>query len=77
VVLVGDGIPGRTPTSPSNGAVQWQRTLGEIVTTVAAAGLQILHLGEYAEPFWRMGGVSAAAWAGRLPNSFSLLARRA
>ncbi|MEU4690536.1 hypothetical protein [Actinoplanes sp. NPDC023714] len=41
--------------------------------TVAAAGLQR----EYAEPFWRMGGVSAAAWEGRLPNSFALLARRA
>jgi SAM-dependent methyltransferase len=64
-------------TFPASGAVQWQRTLGEIVTTVAAAGLQIMHLGEYAQPFWRMGGVSAAAWEGRLPNSFSLLARRA
>jgi SAM-dependent methyltransferase len=63
-------------TFPAGGAVEWQRTLGEIVTTVAAAGLHILHLGEYAEPFWRMGGVDAAAWAGRLPNAFSLLARR-
>ncbi|MEU6073866.1 class I SAM-dependent methyltransferase [Micromonospora sp. NPDC047074] len=64
-------------TFPAGGAVQWQRTLGEVVTTVAAAGLHILHLGEYADPFWRMGGVDAAAWAGRLPNSFALLARRA
>jgi SAM-dependent methyltransferase len=63
-------------TFPAGGAVQWQRTLGEIVTTVAAAGLHILHLGEYPEPFWRMGGVDAAAWAGHLPNSFALLARR-
>jgi SAM-dependent methyltransferase len=61
---------------PANGAVQWQWTLGEIVTTVAAAGLEVVHLGEYPEPFWRMGGVTAAAWNGRLPNAFSLLARR-
>nr|MDT0657209.1 class I SAM-dependent methyltransferase [Micromonospora sp. DSM 115978] len=61
---------------PGGGAVQWHRTLGEVVTTVAAAGLRILHLDEYAEPFWRPGGVSAAAWTGRLPNSFALLARR-
>ena len=40
-----------------------------------AAG-EIVSLTEYPEPFWRMGGVSAAAWDGRLPNSFALLARR-
>jgi SAM-dependent methyltransferase len=61
---------------PANGAVQWQHTLGEIVTTVAGAGLYIEHLAEYAEPFWRMGDVTAAAWKGRLPNAFSLLARK-
>lgn len=64
-------------TFPAGGAVQWQRTLGQIVTAVAAAGLRITHLEEYPEPFWRMGGVDAAAWAGRLPNSFAFLARRA
>ncbi|SHN38470.1 class I SAM-dependent methyltransferase [Cryptosporangium aurantiacum] len=63
-------------TYPANGAVQFQATLGRIVTAVAAAGLEIRHLAEYPEPFWRMGGVSAASWNGRLPNSFSLLARR-
>ncbi|MEV6488324.1 methyltransferase domain-containing protein [Actinoplanes sp. NPDC051633] len=61
---------------PANGAIQWQHTLGEIVTTLAAAGLRIEHLAEYPEPFWRMGGVTASAWNGRLPNAFSLLARR-
>lgn len=61
---------------PGRGAVEWQWTLGEIITAVAAAGMEILHLGEYPEPFWRAGGVSAAAWSGRLPNSFALLARR-
>jgi hypothetical protein len=30
----------------------------------------------YPEPFWRPGGVCAAAWGGQLPNSFALLARR-
>jgi len=63
-------------TFPARGAVEWQWTLGQVVSAVAAAGMEILHLGEYPEPFWRPGGVSAAAWSGRLPNSFALLARR-
>jgi SAM-dependent methyltransferase len=63
-------------TFPANGAVEWQWTLGQVVTTVIEAGLEIRHLGEYPEPFWRAGGVAAAAWSGRLPNTFSLLARR-
>ncbi|HEX7163221.1 MAG TPA: hypothetical protein VF223_18550 [Trebonia sp.] len=62
-------------TFPAHGAVQWQSTLGQVVAAVAAAGLQIVHLDEYAEPFWRMGGVEAAAWNGRLPNAYALLAR--
>jgi SAM-dependent methyltransferase len=63
-------------TFPANGAVEWQWTLGQIVTTLVEAGMEILHLGEYPEPFWRADGVAASAWEGRLPNSFSLLARR-
>jgi SAM-dependent methyltransferase len=63
-------------TFPARGAVEWQWSLGRVVTAVAAAGLQVVHLGEYPEPFWRPGDVSAAAWDGRLPNSFALLARR-
>jgi hypothetical protein len=46
------------------------------LAAVASAGLQIMHVGEHPEPFWRMGGVSAAAWNGCLPNTFSLLAKR-
>jgi SAM-dependent methyltransferase len=61
---------------PGNGAVEWQWTLGQIVTAVIGAGLEVRHPGEHPEPFWRMGGVTAAAWDGRLPNTFSLLARR-
>ncbi|MET8153495.1 class I SAM-dependent methyltransferase [Actinoplanes sp. NPDC049668] len=61
---------------PGNGAVEWQWTLGQMVDAVLGAGLELRHLGEYPEPFWRAGGVSAAAWNGRLPNSYSLLARK-
>jgi SAM-dependent methyltransferase len=61
-------------TFPGNGAVEWQWNLGQIITAAITAGMEILHVGEYAEPFWRAGGVAAAAWEGRLPNSFSLLA---
>jgi SAM-dependent methyltransferase len=61
---------------PAGGAVQVQHTLGGIVTALTAAGLRIHQLHEYAEPFWRMGGVTAAAWNGRLPNAYALLASR-
>jgi hypothetical protein len=43
---------------------------------VIEAGMELLSLGEYPAPFWRPGGVRAAAWDGRLPNSYSLLACR-
>jgi ubiquinone/menaquinone biosynthesis C-methylase UbiE len=61
---------------PGHGAVERQWSLGEIVTAVSGAGMEIQHLAEYAEPFWRPGDLRAAAWEGRLPNTFSLLARR-
>lgn len=61
---------------PARGATVWQHTLGEVVTAVIAAGLELLSLAEYPEPFWQPGGVHAAAWDGRLPNTYSLLARR-
>lgn len=63
-------------TFPGNGAVEWQWTLGQIVTAVVGAGMEIVHLAEYPEPFWRPGSTVAEAWNGRLPNTFSLLARR-
>jgi hypothetical protein len=65
-------------TFPGNGAREWQWTLGEIVTAVVRAGLQVRVLEEYAEPFWRpQDGTTAAAWDGRLPNAYALLAQRA
>jgi SAM-dependent methyltransferase len=64
-------------TFPGHGAVEWQWTLGEIVNALVAAGLQLQHLAEHPEPFWRWGDLDAAAWRGRLPNSFTLLAAKA
>ncbi|MET0692508.1 MAG: class I SAM-dependent methyltransferase [Propionibacteriaceae bacterium] len=62
-------------TFPALGAVEWQWTLGQIVTAVVDAGLRIVDLTEYPDPFWQPSDVAAAAWDGRLPNAFSLLAR--
>ncbi|MFD7153723.1 class I SAM-dependent methyltransferase [Kribbella sp. NPDC059898] len=64
-------------TFPGNGAQEWQWTLGQIVTAITTAGLHLQFLEEYAEPFWRpQDGTNAAAWSGRLPNSYALLARK-
>jgi SAM-dependent methyltransferase len=63
-------------TFPAHGAVEWQATLAEIINAVVSAGLELRHVAEYPEPFWQPDGVSAAAWRGRLPNSFSLIARK-
>jgi SAM-dependent methyltransferase len=63
-------------TFPARGTIEWQWTLGEIINAVISAGLEVLHVAEYAEPFWRPEGVAAAAWRGQLPNCFSLLAQR-
>lgn len=63
-------------TFPAGGAVEHQRTLAQVVTAVLEAGLAIEHLAEHPDPFWRPDGEQAAAWDGRVPNCFSLLARR-
>lgn len=62
-------------TFPALGAVEHQHTLAQVVMAVTRAGLRLVHLAEHPEPFWRPDGARAAAWDGRLPNSFSLLAR--
>jgi len=61
---------------PARGATEHQRTLAETVMTVRGAGFELLHLAEHPEPFWQPDDEEAAAWDGRLPNTFSLLARR-
>lgn len=48
-------------TFPARGATEWQWTLGQVVTAVITAGMELLSLAEYPEPFWRPGGVRAAA----------------
>ncbi|GGS33971.1 class I SAM-dependent methyltransferase [Actinokineospora fastidiosa] len=63
-------------TFPANGAVEWQATLSDVITAVLAANLDLLHLAEHPDPFWRPHNTNAAAWRGQLPNTFSLLARK-
>lgn len=63
-------------TFPGHGAVERQHTLAQTVMAVVGAGLELVDLREHPEPFWRPDGVDAAVWDGRLPNSYSLLARR-
>jgi SAM-dependent methyltransferase len=67
----------RNDSYPARGATEWQWTLGQVVTATVAAGLQPRHLAEYPDPFWQPDGVTAAAWQGRLPNTYSLLACKA
>jgi len=62
---------------PAHGAVERQHTLAEVVMACQRAGFVLEHLEEHPDPFWRPDGTTAAAWDGRLPNAFSLLARRA
>lgn len=61
---------------PARGAVESQATFAEIINAVLAAGLELRHVAEYAEPFWRPAGVTAAAWQGQLPNAFALVGQR-
>jgi SAM-dependent methyltransferase len=64
-------------TFPANGAVEFQTTLAEVINAVLSADLELQYVAEYPEPFWRPAdGHAAAAWAGRLPNAYALIARR-
>ena len=63
-------------TFPAGGAVEHQHTLAQIVMATTGAGLELVELIEHPEPFCRPAGTHAAAWDGRLPNSFTLLTRR-
>jgi len=51
--------------------------MAAVITAVLDAGLQLIHFAEHPEPFWRPTDTGAvAAWAGKLPNSFSMLATK-
>lgn len=64
-------------TFPGRGATEHQRTLSQTVMSVLGAGFELVHLAEHPDPFWLPGDTErSAAWDGRLPNCFSLLARR-
>jgi SAM-dependent methyltransferase len=79
-VDLGRGRPGHQGRPQLLRAQPRQRHLprprSQVVTAVITAGMELLSLAEYPQPFWRPGGVRAAAWNGRLPNTYSLLARR-
>ncbi|MES2464131.1 MAG: class I SAM-dependent methyltransferase [Armatimonadota bacterium] len=53
---------------------QWN--LGQIVSAVAAAGLRIERLEEHGETYWDQFPQMLPELVGRLPNTFSLLARK-
>ena len=61
-------------TTPA--AIEQQWPLSGILMALLDAGLTLRHIGEHAEPFWRPadGTPPAAAWAGRLPNTVSIVA---
>ena len=63
------------PAAPQAWEHQW--TLGQIVTAVAAAGLRIEQLVEYAAHFWPEFPHMPEAELARLPHSFLLVARAA
>jgi hypothetical protein len=48
-------------TFPARGAVEWQWTLGQIINAIIVAGLDVLHVAEHPEPFWRPQNVEAGA----------------
>ena len=64
----GEDTPGRADRSyfarnhvndtfPTRGAAKRQWPLGPVVTAVITAGMKLLSLAEYPEPYWRPGGV--------------------
>jgi SAM-dependent methyltransferase len=53
---------------------QW--TLGQVVTAVADAGLRIVRLEEHPDPYWNQFPMLTEDLVRRLPQTFSLLARK-
>lgn len=60
---------------PAGGALEHQCTFAQTIMAITRAGFEILHLDEHPDPFWQPSGVQAAAWDGRVPNTYSLLAQ--
>ncbi len=93
---LGDGTPERwratgsyadpTVATAHDESVEWDHSLGEVVTAVAAAGLRVESLVEHPETFYRFSPALQRGddrlWRlppplhGRFPLSFSLVARR-
>lgn len=57
-------------------AWEYHHTLGEIVTALLRAGLDLLQLAEHSEDYWPRFPRIATEEMARLPHTFSLLARR-
>ena len=57
-------------------AVEFQWTLGQIVTSLAGAGLRIVRLEEHPLQYWPRYGRMAEDTLHRLPHTFSLLAQK-
>lgn len=53
-----------------------QRRSDELAVACRYVVTEVLKLAEYSEPFWWPQDVDAAAWRGKLPSSFALVARR-
>lgn len=66
-VRAGDDVPE---------AVEWQWTLGQIVTSIARAGLRLERLQEHPDGYWPKYRAMPQEVAARLPHTFSLLARK-
>jgi len=57
-------------------AWEYQWTLGQVITSLAAAGLVLERVAEHADHFWPQFRQIPAAEHARLPHTYSLLARR-
>jgi SAM-dependent methyltransferase len=57
-------------------AIEWQWTLGDILSTLIASGLVLEEVREHAEHFWPQFDAVAHAELARLPHTFSALMRR-
>jgi SAM-dependent methyltransferase len=51
-------------------------SLADVFTALKAAGLEIMHLGEHAQPYWNIFPYLKPEMHGRIPLTFSLMARK-